>query len=151
MITTVFMRSSRGCDCYLTHELDPGTEGCHPLLCPRNIHSAHCAHSRSHFQGHGLEKVSCCWDHLDWICDWTWGRPQHKFLRFWTDARYLAVTQDKPPIQVPLLVKPAMYQSSSHLSLPSSGGQFQIWPRKLFRFWNNTAYHAVNEHLHYIM
>ena len=24
-----------------------------------------------------------CWDHLDWICDWTLLRPLYKLLRFW--------------------------------------------------------------------
>lgn len=30
------------------------------------------------FQGHSLETVRCCWDHVDGICDWTKLRPLHK-------------------------------------------------------------------------
>lgn len=38
---------------------------------------AHHAHSESHFQGHNLGKVRCCWDHLDSI----WGSAQLRTLQ----------------------------------------------------------------------
>lgn len=38
---------------------------------------------REQFQGHSLERVSCCWDHLDSVRDWTQLRPLYNLLRFW--------------------------------------------------------------------
>lgn len=75
--------SLRGCDRWLTLELDPGNwkflTFCPSLectSCPRS-------HSHSRFQGHSLEKAICCWGHPDGICDWTQLRPLYKFLRIW--------------------------------------------------------------------
>lgn len=34
------------------------------------------------FQGCSLERIVCCWDHLDGINDWTQWRPLYKLLRF---------------------------------------------------------------------
>ena len=34
------------------------------------------------FQGQSLERVKCCWDHLDGICDWIYKAPTYT-LRFW--------------------------------------------------------------------
>ena len=46
--------SSRGCDHWLTCELDLGSVAYHPIPYLWNVCSAHCSHSGSHFQGHRL-------------------------------------------------------------------------------------------------
>ena len=47
--------------------------------------SAHHSYSKSHFQGHSLERTLCCWGHLDWPCDWI-SRPLYKLLTFWRES-----------------------------------------------------------------
>lgn len=34
------------------------------------------------FQGQSLERVKCCWGHLDGVCDWIYKAPTYT-LRFW--------------------------------------------------------------------
>ena len=77
-------RSSRGCH----HQLTPWAglrleEASSPLPGPWNVYSFHCPNSGSYFQGHSLERVECCWDHLDGIRDWTPLISVYKLLRFW--------------------------------------------------------------------
>lgn len=89
----------------------------HPPLppdAPWNVHSVHCSHSGSHFQGCNLESVMCCWDYLDGLCDWTHKRSLYTLLRVqWQVWRStpLAVAQDKFPMWFPCL--PAAYQSGA--------------------------------------
>lgn len=33
-------------------------------------------------QGHGLQRVTCCWDHLHWICNQKQLKPLYNLLRF---------------------------------------------------------------------
>lgn len=71
-LSLCWRRSSRGLNCWLTHELDLGSQGSlpHPVL---GMCSAHPLRTRF--------CPMCCWDQL---CDWTQLRPLHKhFLRFW--------------------------------------------------------------------
>lgn len=61
-----------------------------------------------------LEIVIWCWDYLDGICDWTPLWPLYKLLKggrqVWRSILF-ASAQYKPHMQVPMLLKPATYQS----------------------------------------
>lgn len=77
----------------------PGQSSSSSLLCPWNVHSTHCSHSWSHFQGCSLERAIYCWDHLDCVRDWSPLRPLFTFLRFWLPGQrstHLVATKDKP-------------------------------------------------------
>ena len=59
-----------------------GSKALSPLLCLWNVHSARCSHSGSRFQGQRLERVICCWDHVDVARDWALLRPLYKSFFF---------------------------------------------------------------------
>lgn len=90
---------------WLTLQLDPGNR--RPLT-PSAVlvRSAYHSHSGSCFQGNGLERVRCWWDHPVSVRDWTQLRLLHKLLRFWQSG-----CPGKPCKLLPLLIKPAAYQS----------------------------------------
>lgn len=83
--------------------------------------------------GHSLERLMCCWDHLDCVHDWMLLRPPYRLFR-WVGVEtsaYLEAAQDKSPVCVPLLVKTCslwIWEWSASfftLSLPSvCGGWF---------------------------
>lgn len=99
------------------------------------------------FQGPVLERVRCCWDYLEGICEWTrWG-PLNEILWFWW-ARVEIYSVLQPPEtsliskfpRLPKLPPASLEQSISflHLSLPSVfGGQFHISWGKLMAVWTN--------------
>lgn len=75
-------RSSRGCDCPLTHELDPCSQAPHPspVLGMYVLPTVPTVWAFSRAQPWDSR---CCWDHLDGICDWNHLRPPHKLSRYW--------------------------------------------------------------------
>lgn len=108
------------------------------LLCPWNVCSI-CLPMLGTTQGHRLEIVMWCWDHLDCIHDWIQVRFLYEHLRFWQMKR-----RDLPILQPPkttlgckfpcLLNSPPtnLEWATSFLGLflPSVyGDQFQIIPR----------------------
>lgn len=68
-------RSLREPNWWLTWELTLGSGRVLVHPCPWNVHSTHCSHGGSLFQGHSLERIACCWDHLHGIRDRTQFRP----------------------------------------------------------------------------
>lgn len=74
-------------------------------------------------EGHGLETVMWCWDHLKGTLDRTQLRTLCKLWRLgrqvWRST-HLAATQDKPCMQIPLLMKPATHQSGVACLFPQS-------------------------------
>lgn len=116
----------------------------HPPLCPWNVGST-CFPLPELPEGHSLEIMIWCWDHLDCTCDWTQLRPLHKLLgSWWASANIycLAAAQEKPCMQVSLLIKPANLEwppSFISLSLPSTCRHwFQIKSGKLVgSMWTN--------------
>lgn len=64
-----------------------------------NVCFAHRSHVRSQVQECSLERRMCCWDYLDWICDWTWKVEDRNFYHFLLDSQvyllsYRAVLSD---------------------------------------------------------
>ena len=61
----------------------------------------HHPHSWRRFQGGRLEIIRCCWDHLDWVCEWTQERPLYD-LKFSDIKRQrsacLVAIHDEPPM-----------------------------------------------------
>lgn len=50
----------------------PGhSETPHALACPWNVCLTRLSCSHKLLQGHKPERVICCWDHLDWMRNWT--------------------------------------------------------------------------------
>ena len=72
-------RASQGLDYWSTFKLDSGPlEALHPSLSLEcTFHPA--IPSGSWFQGCSLERVRCCWDHLDWVK----ALAEYRLLRFW--------------------------------------------------------------------
>ena len=102
----------------------PGqSEAPHFLPSPWNVHSAHCSHTWSHFEGSSFERAMCYWDQLDGMGDWTQLKLLHKFSRFRqvnVEIHSPCSAQDNSPIYVPLLLKTSIYQSGvGCLFLPS--------------------------------
>ena len=112
-------------------------EAPHSFPCPRNACSAHYSPTMSCFQGCSLERAMCCWDHPDWICEWTQLRPLQKHSRFWWVDAEICSSCGRP--------RQASYESSLAylpstnlewsafvfgLFLPSMyWGQFQVFPQ----------------------
>ena len=68
-----------------------------------NVCFAHCFHVRSWVQECSLERRMCCWDYLDWICDWTWKIEDRNFYHFLLDSQvyllsYRAAAAAKSPV-----------------------------------------------------
>lgn len=60
-----------------------------PLSGTWNVGSTLNSHSRSHFQGHSLERAKCYWDHLDGVRDLAPLRPlSNKILVGWLMWRF---------------------------------------------------------------
>lgn len=82
-ITNCWRRPSRGCDCWLTQELDPGNG----RLLPNSPPLARRFHPRfphwKLFPGHSLERIGCCRDHRDKRHTCSPLRPLFKHLGFW--------------------------------------------------------------------
>lgn len=73
--------------------------GSSPPPCLWNARSAYWSHWGRCFQGCSLERVKCCWDHLDGIFDWIQIRPLYTQLRFWQvvgSPSSLVDAQDNP-------------------------------------------------------
>ena len=69
---------------------------------PQNAFFPPC-YSRSHFKGHGLAIVMCCWDNLDWTPDCTHSSLSIN-LKIWKMGPIficLMIAQFKPPREVP--------------------------------------------------
>ena len=107
------------------------SEAPHSLSCPWNVHSAHCSHSRSHFQGWSLERAMCCWGHLDGIHWWTQLMPLYELLRFQQEASavYSFCSCQRQALGVPLLMKPATWSG-----LPPSLSSWLLCTEASFRF-----------------
>ena len=93
----------------------------------------HHPHSWRHFQGCRFEIIRCCWDHLDWVCEWTQEWPLYD-LKFSDIKRqrsaWLIPSMTSHPCKSPCLLKvtPSNLELSCLFfqSLPASiyGGQF---------------------------
>ena len=97
--THYWRKSSREQDQWLTWELDSAIGGSSHL--PLSLESVF--HPlfpyMVQFQRRNLQRVMCCWDHLDWVCDWNQLRLLHKLLRFWwvsAEIYCVLAAQDKP-------------------------------------------------------
>lgn len=88
------------------------SEALYTVSCPWNfiLHAVPTAE----VQRRSLEKIQCCRDHPDWICDWTQLRPLFKLFRFWlVDAEINSFCGHprQASLEVPLLIQPVTYQS----------------------------------------
>lgn len=88
-------------DCWLKWKLDTGNQRLlnHSLLLGKYVsltipHS----HSRTCFRDSGFERalMVSCWDHLDWICDWTQLRSLCKLSGFWWVAAEIYASSNCP-------------------------------------------------------
>lgn len=127
----------------------PGQSEAPPHLpCPWNVPSAHNSHSGSPFQEHSLEKVRCCWDHLDDICDWTHLRSLCKLLR----SVYLVALKTSLICKFPCLLKlpPANLECFAFFRFSLSSvcrGPVSDFTWELLKLWTNisTTTPAVNK------
>ena len=107
-------RSLRGHDHHLTLKLDP--DNLRLLTLSPSLECTFCSlfAQLEPFQGCSLERVICSLDHLNSICDRTPLRPLYKLLRFWQAGVEIFLSCSHPrqgSYEVPLLIKPATYQS----------------------------------------
>lgn len=125
-------RLRRGCDCQMTCELDLGNPRLLPPFSVLGMYLLPTTPTLVAIPRTQSWETRYCWDHLDWILDWTQLRYLYKLLSFWWVQRstQLTATQDKPHMWVTLSAKPASTNlecsaSFFSLSLPSGhGGQF---------------------------
>lgn len=104
-------------------------EPSHLIPCPWNVCSAHPFHSGSWLQGCNLERLRCCWDHLDGNRAWTQLRPlQNRYGSDgseWRSAR-LQLSQQALLSKFPRLFNPPVQSGVDcfllRLSLPSAEG-----------------------------
>lgn len=78
-------RTSRKLDCQLTHKLDLHNRRPfpHPVLGMYVLATVPIAKAVS---GRSLKRVRCCWDHLDYGCEWTKLGPLYKQLLTFLEA-----------------------------------------------------------------
>lgn len=77
-------RSSRGRDCWLTLQVDPGSQRLLPFPWSWKVRPVWSSHSQGHFQGAAALRVRCV--ETIWICDWSPCRPLSKCFKILVDV-----------------------------------------------------------------
>lgn len=111
--------------------------GCSAPPLPLDVCSAHCFHSRSHFQGRRLQRAMWCRDDLAWIHDWTQRGLSIRFKILVVNAEIYSCW---PPKTSPICKFSCLLNlPSAHLDWPASflafscllyaGASFRFCPR----------------------